>query len=87
MKKRKKLIFIILFFLMFCYGFLSHKNKVFPYNLIKYFKQMLSTYNTKLTNSETAKIKDEYKNWNKLNINYKKVFIKKYIFGFWSIYI
>jgi hypothetical protein len=81
MNKKKKLIFITLLFLMFCYGFVSHKNKIFPYHIIKYFKQILLTNNVKLLSSETNKIKVEYKNWNKLNINYKKIFIKKYFSG------
>ena len=73
---------------MFCYGYVSHSNKFFPYHEIKYFKQILSNINVKLTNPETNKLektyletnklKNKYKNWNKLNVNYGKIFIKKY---------
>jgi len=91
MNIKKKVIFIILLFLMFCYGYVSHSNKFFPYHKIKYFKQILSNRNIKLTNLDTNKLektnqeinklKNKYENWDKLNVNYEKIFIKKYFPG------
>ena len=62
---------------MFCYGFISHRHEVFPYQIIKFFKQTL--FPTHLT--EYDKIRNEYKNWNKLNDNFKQISIKKYYPG------
>ena len=62
---------------MFCYGFISHRSQVFPYQIIKFFKQTL--FHPRYANYD--KIKNEYKNWNKLNPNFKEIFIKKYYPG------
>jgi len=76
MKKKKNLIYLILLLFMFCYGFISHRNEVFPYQILKFFKQTLFSpwY------AEYDKIKNEYKNWDKLNDNIK-ISIKKYYPG------
>ena len=64
---------------MFCYGFISHRHKVFPYQIINFSKQTL--FPTHLT--EYDKIRNEYKNWNKFNDNniINQIFIKKYYPG------
>ena len=64
---------------MFCYGFISHRYEVFPYQIIKLFKQTL--FPPHYADAEYDKIKNEYKNWNKLNPNFKEIFIKKYYSG------
>ena len=69
---------------MFCYGFISHRSQVFPYQIIKFFKQTLSPpryANYDKIKANYDKIKNEYKNWNKLNPNFKEIFIKKYYPG------
>ena len=77
MNKKKNLIYLILLLFMFCYGFMSHRYEVFPYQIIKLFTQTL--FSLHLT--EYDKIRNEYKNWNKLNDNFKKISIKKYYPG------
>ena len=62
---------------MFFYGFVSHRYEVFPYQIIKFFEQIL--FSPHLT--EYDKIRNEYKNWNKLNNNFKQISIKKYYPG------
>ena len=59
---------------MFCYGFISHRNEVFPYQILKSFKQTLFPP----WHAEYDKIKNEYKNWDKLNDNITLISIKKY---------
>ena len=66
---------------MFCYGFLSHKNKIFPYQIIKFSKETLLNVYFKEINIKENKIRDKYKDWNKPNANFKKIFIKKYYPG------
>jgi len=80
-KKKKYLINLVLLFLMFCYGFLSHRNQIFPYQIIKFFKETALNIYFKEINIKENKIKNNYKDWNKLNANFKKVFIKKYYSG------
>jgi len=67
---------------MFCYGFISHKNQVFPYQIIKFFKQTLYPYSHPLQAyfDKIKKIKNEYKGWNE-NPNWNEVVIKKYYPG------
>ena len=65
---------------MFCYGFISHRSQVFPYQIIKFFKQTISPYyHPRQTYfDKIKKIKNEYKNWN-VNPNWDEVVVKKYI--------
>ena len=76
MNKKKNLIYLILLLFMFCYGFMSHRYEVFPYQIIKFFKQTL--FSLHLT--EYDKSRNEYKNWNKFNDNFE-ISIKKYYPG------
>ena len=61
---------------MLCYGYISYQNQFFPYQIIKFFKQV----NYDKINANYDKIRNEYKNWNKSNPNFfdKEIFIKKY---------
>jgi len=77
MKKKKFLIYLILLLFMFCYGFISHRHQVFPYQIIKFFQ----TNSIPPLHAEYDKIKNEYKNWDKLNDNIKQISIKKYYPG------
>ena len=77
MNKKKNLIYLVLLLLIFCCGFISYKNQFFPYQVIKFFKQKLVTKNNlEIKNLKEEKIKKKYKNWNKLNPNFKEIFIK-----------
>ena len=80
-KKKIYSIYLVLLFLMFCYGFLSHKNKIFPYQIIKFSKETLLNVYFKEINIKENKIRNKYKDWNKSNTNFKKIFIKKYYPG------
>ena len=84
LKLNKNLIILIIFFLTFsfCYGFVSHRNQIFPYNVFKKITNILSGKQTII--KENLKIREKYKNWNEINKNFKpitKIFVKKYTPG------
>ena len=82
MNKKKNLIYLILLLLMLCYGYISYRNQFFPYQIIKSFQQTLTPRSDlELKNLEEDKIRNKYINWNKLNVNFKEVFIKGYYPG------
>ena len=64
---------------MFCYGFISHRSQVFPYQILKFFKQTISP-SSHPWQAHWDKIRNEYKNWNE-NPNWNEVVIKKYYPG------
>ena len=83
-KSDKKLVFfiIILLFFSFCYGFISHKSKIFPYSVLKHFSNTISPDSINTKNDQI--LRDKYKNWNNINKNFKpihKVFLKNYYPG------
>ena len=63
---------------MFCYGFISHRNQIFPYQIIIYSKNTLLNIFSKTTKKD-VEIKQRYKNWEDKNSNYyPQAIIKKY---------
>ena len=84
LKLNKNLIILIIFFLTFsfCYGFVSHRNQIFPYNVFKKITNILSGKQTII--KDNLKIREKYKNWNEINKNFKpitEIFVKKYTPG------
>jgi hypothetical protein len=82
----KKLFPYVYVFFIFFYGFMTHRNQIFPYQIIMYSKNTLinifSTYN-----KEDVEIKQRYKNWEDKNPNYyPQAIIKKYFPGI-NIYL
>lgn len=76
------LLLIGLLFFSFSYGFVSHRNKLFPYQLIKNIHNSLTHKSSGM--QEDDLIRSKYKNWNDLNENFepiKEVFLKKYYPG------
>jgi len=76
------ILIIFLLFLAFCYGFVSHRNKIFPYKIIK--KTIGSLSGKQLDITQDIKIREKYKNWNDINNNFKpfkEIFLKEYIPG------
>ena len=66
--------------LMFCYGFMLHRNQFFPYQIIAYSKDRLVNIFSAVHIKEN-KIRQRYKNWKDLNPNYKQIIVKKYFPG------
>ena len=82
MNKKKYLIYLIILILILCYGYISYRNQFFPYKIIKSFQQPLAPRSDlELKNLEEDKIRNKYTNWNKLNVNFKEVFIIGYYPG------
>jgi hypothetical protein len=78
-KKKKYLIYVFIAIFFFTYGFLTHRNHIFPFKFIKKIQnQFIPKFNL---DQYEAEIKEEYKNWNEDNTNYKKVILKKYYPG------
>ena len=71
---------------MFCYGFMTHRNQIFPYQIIVYSKDTLINIFLEVHKKEN-KIRQRYKNWEDLNPNYQQlVIVKKYFPGI-NIYL
>ena len=84
MKKLHKylFLFIILFLFSFIYTFFVHKNKIFPYQIIKKVVNPILYYINEI--DEDDLLRDKYINWNDLNknnISSKPIFLKEYYPG------
>lgn len=77
--KKKYLIYIFICLFGFIYGFMTHRNHIFPFKIIKKTQNFIKP-SFSITEYELAK-KEKYKSWNKPNQNYKEVIIKKYYPG------
>jgi hypothetical protein len=65
---------------MFCYGFMAHRNQIFPYLIIVHSKDALANIFSEAQIKEN-KIRQKYKNWKDLNPNYQPIVVKKYFPG------
>ena len=79
MKKKKYLLYVFVGLFLFVYGFLTHRNHIFPFKFIKEIQNYLSAKPN--VNQYETEIKEKYKNWNEDNTNYKKILIKRYYPG------
>ena len=73
------ILIISLLSIAFCFGFVSHRNKIFPYDIIKKTINLLSGKQSSI--AQDTKIREKYKNWNDINNNFKpikEIFLKKY---------
>jgi hypothetical protein len=83
MLKINKKILIVLTILLsfsFIYGFISHRNKIFPYQIIKNITEIFGVTKPRNT-KEHIFLRNKYKNWNDININFKPIkenFFKTY---------
>jgi hypothetical protein len=74
--KKKILLNFIFFLIFFTYGFVSHKNQIFPYDVLKTIYK-ISNPQVNINKYENE-IKKNFPNWNKLNFNFKEILIQKY---------
>ena len=71
------ILLICLFF--FFYGFISHRNHIFPYQLFKSAKDLIKPeFNI---DEHENRVKEKFINWNSKNPNFNEISVKKYFPG------